>query len=171
MGLDLDVGEVLVGGETARPSIALREWVEAWEGVRLTPYRDGAGYWTVGCGHRLQDSDPRVPITQDECDALLDTDLRYYAEGVGRLIFMPLHQHQLDALTAFAMNCGLGALAGSTLRKRVNGGYFDDAAAEFGRWNIATDARTGVKGPSAGLTKRRAAERAMFADGNYACRP
>lgn len=156
----------------SRPSPELREWVKAWEGVVLAPYADGAGYWTIGCGHRLQTDDPREPITMDECDALLDVDLRYYGEGVHRLIFMPLpNQHQFDALVAFAMNCGLAALAGSTLRKRVNGGYFDQAADEFIRWNIATDARTGVKGPNPGLTKRRAAERAMFVDGDYSRRP
>ena len=170
MGLDLSA-EPLVGGDSARPSPALRDWVEAWEGVRLTPYLDVAGYWTIGCGHRLQDSDPRTPITRADCDALLEVDLRYYADGVGNLIFMPIRQCQFDALTAFAMNCGLGALARSTLRKRVNGGYFDEAADEFLRWNIATDARTGVQGPNTGLTKRRAAERAMFKFADYSRRP
>lgn len=163
--------EQLVGGDSARPSLALRDFVEAWEGVRLVPYRDGAGYWTIGCGHRMQDSDPRTPITQDECDALLDVDLRYFAEGVTKLIFMPIRQCQFDALIAFSFNVGLGALAGSTLRKRVNGGYFDQAGDEFLRWNIATNATTGRKEPSAGLTKRREAERAMFLFSDYSRRP
>jgi len=163
--------QALVGGDSARASIALRDWVEGWEGVRLMPYVDSAGYWTIGVGHRLQDSDPRVAVTQDECDALLDTDLLYYANGVGRLVIMPLPQYRFDALTAFAMNKGLGALAGSTLRKRVNGGYFTEAADEFLRWDIATDARTGAKAPNRGLAKRCAAERAIFMNADYSLRP
>jgi len=162
---------VLVGGDAARPSSALRDWIEAWEGVRLLPYIDVAGYWSVGCGHRLQDSDPRAAITQNECDALLDTDLRYFGEGVGKLIIMPLPQYRYDALTAFSYNLGLGNLAGSTLRKRVNGGYFAEAADEFLKWDLATDPRTGIKVPNPGLAKRRAAERAMFAFGIYTWRP
>jgi lysozyme len=163
--------QALVGGDSARPSIALRTWVEGWEGVRLYPYDDGSGYITIGCGHRLQDSDPRVSITQAECDALLDTDLLYYANGVGKLIIMPLPQYRFDALTAFAMNKGLGALAGSTLRRLVNVGRLTDAADEFLKWDIATDARTGAKASNPGLAKRSAAERAMFIDGNYGMRP
>lgn len=161
----------LVGGDSARPSIALRGWVEAWEGIKLVPYLDAAGFWTIGCGHRLQDTDPHVAITQPECDALLDTDLLYYANGVGKLIIMPLPQYRFDALTAFGMNKGLGALAGSTLRRLVNVGRFTEAADEFLKWDIATDARTGAKAPNPGLAKRSAAERAIFTVGDYSVRP
>jgi|SRR5579862_4861169 len=165
MDADRIADETLVGGDGARLSPELREWLEAWEGVRLTPYLDVAGYWTVGCGHKMQATDPHAPITQDECDALLDTDLIYFAEGVSRLIIMPLPQYRFDALGAFGYNVGLGALAGSTLRKRVNGGYFAEAADEFLKWDIAG----GKADPR--LLKRRQAERAMFAFGDYSQRP
>jgi len=148
------------------PSAELRQFVMAWEGCRLYPYIDQAGYGTVGFGHKLQPTDPRRSITQDEADALLDIDLLYASDGVDRLMCGAMvTQSQHDALCDFAFNVGLGNLAGSTLRKRVLGGSFDEAADEFLRWNIAG----GV--PNAGLTKRRAAERAIFCASDYSGRP
>ena len=165
MDADREADQALVGGDEARPSDALRTFVMAWEGCRLTPYLDIAGFGTIGYGHKLQPTDAHVPITQDEAVALLDTDLLYASDGVSRLIYMPIAQCQHDALTEFGFNVGLGNLAGSTLRKRVNGGYFDQAADEFARWNIAGGE------PNPNLTKRRVADRAIFVSGNYSLRP
>jgi lysozyme len=161
--------ESLVGGDEARPSSELHDFTAAWEGSRLVPYQDGAGYWTIGRGHKMQPTDPHVAITLDEQDALFVGDLLYAADGVARLIFMPLPQCKFDALVDFAFHFGLGALAGSTLRKRVNGGYFDDAAAEFGKWN--NERVNGVLVPDPGLTKRCSADRAIFASADYTGRP
>jgi lysozyme len=163
--------ESLVGGDSARPSEALYDFTAAWEGGRLVPYQDSAGFWTVGRGHKMQPTDPHVPITLAEQEALFTADMLYTAEGVARLIFMPIAQCQFDSLCDFAFNLGLGSLAGSTLRKRVNGGYFDQAADQFLVWDMARDPRTGALAPNAGLAKRRAAERAIFLDGNYGLRP
>jgi lysozyme len=165
------IAEQLVGGEEARPSDPLHDFTAAWEGSRLVPYRDSAGYWTVGRGHKMQATDPRVPITAEEQEALFVADMLYIAEGVSRLIYMPIEQCKFDALCDFAFNLGLGALAGSTLRKRVNGGYFAEAADEFERWGHIHDPITGLLVVSKGVAKRRAAERAMFVDGDYAGRP
>jgi lysozyme len=164
-----DADERLVGGDGARPSHALEQFVMGWEALRLIPYNDVAGRRTVGYGHLMQPSDPSLPITAAEAAALLVTDLRYVADGLANLIYMPIRQCQYDALTDFAFNLGLGALAGSTLRKRVNGGYFDQAADEFGRWNKASVGGQLVE--VKGLTKRRAAERAMFEFADYSGRP
>ena len=152
---------------TASP--ALEAFVKGWEQCRLTPYRDIAGKWTVGWGHLLQPSDPREPITQDEADELFHGDLLLKAEGVDLLFPEPLEQCQYDALCSFAFNVGLGALAGSTLRKRILGGYFDEAADQFLVWNKVRV--NGAYVESRGLTKRRAAERAMFINGDYSGRP
>lgn len=164
--MDADrIADRLVGGDSARPSSAIADFIKAWEKCVLRPYLDVGGRRTVGWGHLMQASDPDEPVSQDEADALFDGDLRYTAEGVARLIYMPLAQRQFDALCAFAYNVGLGNLAGSTLRKRINGGYFDEAGDEFLRWNIAGGE------VNAGLAKRRAAERAIFLDGDYSGRP
>jgi lysozyme len=62
----------------------------------------------------------------------------------------------LGALVSFAYNVGVGALGSSTLLRLLNAGDHAGAAAQFGRWNKA-----GGKA-LAGLTKRRAAEAALF---------
>lgn len=162
--------ESLAGGDGARPSDGLLAFTQGWEGCRLTPYQDGAGFWTVGFGHKMQPTDARVPVTMDEAVELLQGDLECAADSVRRLIYMPLpRQCMFDALTDFVFNLGATAFATSNLRKRVNGGYFADAADLFRPWNNVHV--NGVLVPDAGLTKRRAAERAMFLDGDYSGRP
>ena len=131
----------------------------------LTPYQDSAGFWTAGYGHKMQDGDPRVPITQDEADSLFVIDIDMTADGVARLISAPLRQWQFDALVSFSFNLGCGSLAMSTLRRLVNAGQYDKAVTEFQRWNLAA----GVASP--GITKRRLAEASMFANADYSGRP
>lgn len=161
----------LVGGATAKPSALVEAFVKGWERCVLKPYLDSGYRWTVGWGHLMQPTDDReTTITQDEADALFHCDLQYAGDGVARLIFMPLTQFQYDGLVAFAFNVGLGNLAGSTLRKRVNGGYFDEAALQFCVWDKERDS-SGAYVESKGLAKRRAAERAIFQLGDYSGRP
>ncbi len=69
---------------------------------------------------------------------------------------VPLAQHEFDALVAFAYNVGLGAFRKSTLLRLLNKGDKASAAKQFDRWNKAGGKML------AGLTRRRAAERAMF---------
>jgi lysozyme len=163
--------ESLVGGDSARPSIALHDFTADWEGSRLVPYQDIAGYWTVGRGHKMQPTDPHVPITLAEQDALFVTDMLYASEGVARLVYMPVRQCQFDALCDFAFNLGLGALAGSTLRKRVNGGYLTEAADEFAKWDKVKNPATGSLEDDPRILKRRMAERAIFVASDYSGRP
>ena len=152
------------------PSLALESFIKGWERCVLTPYRDSGGRYTVGIGHLMEVGDPRdEPITQEEADELFHGDLLLKAEGVDLLFPEPLEQCQYDALCSFAFNVGLGALAGSTLRKRILGGYLDEAADQFLVWNKVRV--NGAYVESRGLTKRRAAERAMFINGDYSGRP
>jgi lysozyme len=57
---------------------------------------------------------------------------------------------------SFTFNVGAGAEAHSTLLSYINQSNFAAAAEEFGKWNHVN----GV--PNDGLTRRRAAERALF---------
>ena len=69
---------------------------------------------------------------------------------------MPINQNQFDALVAFSYNCRFGALAKSTLLRKLNQKDYKGAANEFLKWNKA-----GGK-VLAGLTRRREAERKLF---------
>jgi lysozyme len=146
-----------------RTSPAGRAFIGRHEGLRLTAYRDAAGVWTIGYGHTAA-AGPPVPaagmsITAAEADAILGRDLARFEAAVTRLVTVPLSQARFDALVSFAFNVGEGALARSTLLKKLNGGDVRGAAAEFGRWNKAGGRVL------AGLTRRRAEERAMFETG------
>ncbi|UGA37973.1 lysozyme [Chromobacterium haemolyticum] len=131
--------------------------IQKSEGLRLKAYQDSVGVWTIGYGHTGPDVKPGMVITQAQADALLARDLERFEAGVARLVKVPLNQNQFDALVCFSFNLGLGALQGSTLLLRLlNAGDYAGAAAQFPRWNKAG----GKELP--GLTRRRAAEQAMF---------
>lgn len=112
------------------------------EGVRLKPYKDPIGLWTVGVGHLIGDG-KSLPIewfrtfTMDEVDELLKKDLAKFEKGVLRLCPNYLTQPRFDALVSFAFNVGLGNLQSSTLRQKHNRGDILGAAQEFLKWNKA----------------------------------
>ena len=147
-------------------SPAGRAFIGLHEGLRLGAYRDAVGIWTIGYGHTAMAGPPApaagMTISNSEADAILARDLLRFETGVGRLVTVPLAQHEFDALVSFAFNVGEGALGRSTLLKRLNAGDRPAAAAQFGTWNKAGGRVL------AGLTRRRAEERAMFSSGLYA---
>lgn len=94
--------------------------------------------------------------------------MRGFENVVKRLVRVELSQGQFDACVSFSYNCGEGALAGSTLLKKINASDFDGAAREFGKWVNGTV--RGVKTKLNGLVRRRASESLMFQglpDKNY----
>ena len=132
--------------------------IKTSEGFRARAYRDGSGIWTIAYGHT------QGVREGDRCDeaqgaAWLVQDVAYAEAAVRRQIAVPLSRGQFDALVSFAFNVGQGALANSTLRRKLNAGDYLDAADEFQRW--VHDA-TGAVVP--GLVTRRALERALFLD-------
>ncbi len=131
--------------------------VEQSEGVRLEAYRDAVGILTIGFGHTGPDVYAGLTITQDDAEELLRRDVRCAALGVKACVSVPLSQHQFDALVDFTFNCGIEALRTSTLLRKLNAGDYAGADAEFKKWDHAG----GKVLP--GLTKRRAAEAALFA--------
>ena len=133
-----------------------------FEGLRLEPYRDAAGYWTVGYGHLLSRDKTKgasdfSPITHKEAEALLASDLVKASNSVVNLCPVPLTEGQFSALIDFTFNLGGGNLEASTLRHLINRGEMMEATEQFGRWVYAG----GVKLP--GLIRRRAEEARLFA--------
>lgn len=140
------------------PSQACIDLVKASEGCRLTAYRDAVGIVTIGYGSTGGIKEGQT-ITQEQAEAMLVDDLDAAADGVRKLVTVPLNQGQFDALCDFVFNLGEGRLRDSTLLRLLNQGRYGEAAAQFRFWVMAGGH------PLPGLVKRRAAERAMF-EGN-----
>jgi lysozyme len=130
--------------------------IKSFEGLKLRAYLCPAKVWTIGYGSTGPHVVPGKSINEAQADELLQDDLDRFEAAVTRLVTVPLTQNQYDALVSFAFNVGISALERSTLLKRVNAKLFDQARAEFAKWN-----RAGGR-PLAGLTRRRAAEAALF---------
>ena len=125
------------------------------EGLRLSAYKCPAGIPTIGYGHTAGVKMGQV-IDKAEAESLLLGDAASFELSVLGMVKVPLSQGQFDALVSFAYNLGGGALKGSTLLRLLNAGLYADAANQFCRWNKADGKAL------AGLTIRRALERALF---------
>jgi lysozyme len=130
--------------------------VKEFEGLRLKAYKCPAAVWTIGYGHTSSAGAPIVTsdleITRDEAEEVLKRDMGQYEDGVRKLVTVGITQGQFDALVDFAYNAGVGALAKSTLLKKVNAEKFDEVPAEFMKWTKGG----GKELP--GLVRRRRAE-------------
>jgi lysozyme len=133
--------------------------LQSFEGCKLSAYRDGRGVWTIGYGHTRGVAEG-LTCLQAQADAWLAEDIAPAEQGVTRLVQVPLVQGQFDALASFAFNCGVAALAASTLLRKLNAHDYRGAADEFPRW--VHDAPGNVE---PGLVARRAKERALFLQG------
>ncbi|WP_321951863.1 lysozyme [Paraburkholderia bannensis] len=131
-----------------------------FEGCVLEAYPDPAYGWrkaTVGYGATGPSIMQGTVWTQDQADA----DLIYRMQGIGAhidaLVTVPITDEQKGALCDLAYNIGMGALGSSTLLRMLNGHNEQGAADQFLVW-ISPDHPE----VSAGLLKRRQAERALF---------
>lgn len=146
------------------PSQQIVDFVKRWESCRLRAYQDGAGVWTIGYGH-TRDVHPGDTCTQEQADEWVVDELVEYGEGLSRYITRAPRQNQFDGLLSLAYNCGIDAIGMSGVMARHNAGLFDECGERFLMWN-----RSGgvvVRG----LTKRRAAERDVYASGDYSGSP
>lgn len=139
--------------------------VKGFEGLELHAYQDSVGVWTIGYGHTAVAGPPDVyagqSITEAEAEAILRRDLEMFENGVRDLVQVSLNSNQFSALVVFSFNVGLGALADSTLLRKLNAGDYAGAANEFPRW-VKAGGRT-----LAGLVRRREAEKALFLSQDY----
>lgn len=142
------------------------ELVKRFEGLhRVQPdgtvssYRCPAGRWTIGYGS-TKGVRSGMKLTEKECEDRLVTDLKDAEAAVKRQVLVPLSQYQFDALVSFTFNLGEGNLRASTLLKKLNKGDYQAVPSEMIKWNKATV--DGVKQVLPGLTRRRAAEAALW---------
>lgn len=142
-------------------------FIAAHEGFRANVYRDAAGLETIGYGHRpIEGESFPNGIGETAARRLLAADAMRAETAVRSHAAISLSQPQFDALTSFTFNVGVGAFAGSTLLRLLNAGDVALAADQFSHWDKITVGGALVADP--GLTRRRAAERALFVDGVYA---
>lgn len=141
--------------------------IKSFEGERLKSYRDTGNIWTIGfgstynhdAGRKVQEGDI---IDKETALRWLRLDAGKFAAGVKKLVKVPINQNQLDSLTSFAYNLGLGALQNSTLLRKLNAGSpKTEVAAEFLKWNKGRNS-AGILVELPGLTRRREAEKELF---------
>lgn len=132
--------------------------LKSFESCSLKAYPDpasGGEPWTCGWGSTGDGIGPSTTWTQEEADARLDMDWGRTRSQVLDLVTVPLNDNQIDALTDFTYNEGVGNLRASTLLAHINAGI-DDVPMQFERWHYAA-------GKSMrGLLDRRKAEAALF---------
>ncbi len=134
--------------------------LKSFEKCRLTAYPDGYGIWTIGWGHTGPEVVRGLTWAQAQADNALVRDTAKATWAVNSSLdadgAAAINQNQFDALVCFTYNVGAGAEAHSTLIELINAGDLVGAANEFPKWNHA-DGQV-----SDGLTRRRAAEQALF---------
>lgn len=136
--------------------------IKLFEGLRLKPYLCSAKVPTIGHGSTFYENNKKVlmsdpAITKQRAEELLQMSADRFAAKVVNLVKKPITQNQLNALTSFAYNLGSGALASSTLLKKVNVNPNDVTIRnEFLRWNKANG--VALKG----LTNRRIKEADLY---------
>lgn len=133
--------------------------IKEFEGCKLVAYLDKLAnppVWTVGWGDTGPDVKEGTVWTQEQADRRLGLRLEELGRDVLAACVEEPNVNQLAAMASFAYNVGIGAFKKSTLLKKHNAGDFVGAANEFKRWSKAGGE------VRAGLTRRRAAEAALY---------
>lgn len=140
-----------------------KNFIKAYEKLRLDYYDDAEGYCTVGWGHLVAykscaSLSKSGGISLDEANAIFNEDVLKHEELVHSVITVPLYQHEFDALCSLAFNLGAIARKAPKLCKLINSQKYEQGAREF--LDITNG---GLKG----LVKRRRQEYDMFMEAKY----
>jgi lysozyme len=134
-----------------------------FEGYKATPYLCPAGVPTIGYGSTYYADGKKVtlqdpPMDEPTARALLMVELEHtYLPGVLRNCpILATDERKCNAVVDFVYNLGTGRLQTSTLKRKINAQDWEGAKEQLMLWN-----KGGGK-VLAGLTKRRAAECALF---------
>ena len=141
--------------------------IKSYEQLRLRAYAATAderkrGIWTIGWGRTKGVKEGDV-CTPEQAQAWFEEDVADAVKCVNDHVQITLSQPEFDALISFRFNVGEGRIdphidgfITSSLLRHLNNHEIAEAANEFPKWNkqhgVVLD----------GLTKRRAAERALF---------
>jgi lysozyme len=108
------------------------------EGIRLFPYPDTKGIWTIGIGHNMQvdpnmsgsiDQYKQTGITADQAYALFETDYNKALDNLNQSLpwTQNLDEPRQSVLIDLTFNMGIGGLLEfhNTLHSIQNGNYQD----------------------------------------------
>lgn len=126
--------------------------IEKFEGCQLKAYVCPAGVLTIGYGHTGSDVKPGMTITKEQAVELLKKDVAKFEKVVEKYnSTYKWNQNQFDALVSFAFNIG-------NIDQLTNNGKrsIAEISAKITAYNKAGGRVL------TGLTKRRAAEKALF---------
>ena len=130
--------------------------IRTFEGYSPFVYKDSGGLPTIGYGHLVIKGEKfPEPFLPDQANEQLMKDAKKVA-GVNQHVKVKLKQSQADPTISFTYNVGVGALAGSTLLKKINSEKHSEVPPEFLKW-------VKVKGKIIqGLVNRRTAEAELY---------
>lgn len=123
------------------------KFISVHEGIRLQPYKDPVGLWTIGIGHLITPPENktglinirgqyykwRLGLSDKQVFWLLEQDVEKAEDVINTVVKAPLTQNQFDALVSFVFNVGGGAFINSTLLKKLNAKN-NTVKQEFGKW-------------------------------------
>lgn len=133
-------------------------YIAGFEGKENKPYLDAVGIPTYCHGITTNVDMGRI-YTDAECYYLLDKEVSKVARAVDRLFTYPMADKTKASVISLTYNIGEGALAKSTLRRKMNAGDVRGACEEMRRWVYAGGRKL------RGLVNRREAERKLCLEG------
>ena len=133
------------------------DFIETWEGCRLTAYKCPAGIWTIGVGH-TKDVTEHDEITYEQSREMLREDIEEVKRGLAPFVNVHVTEGQFVALVSLAFNVGVSYVVHQCprLMRALNAGDCEACANEF----LDIVKANGVTLP--GLVKRRREEAKLF---------
>ena len=133
------------------------DFVESWEGCRLTAYKCPAGVWTIGVGH-TQDVTEHDEITYEQSREMLREDIEEVKRGLAPFVNVHVTEGQFVALVSLAFNVGVSYVVHQCprLMRSLNAGDVEQAAHQF----LDITKAGGKELP--GLVRRRKSEAKLF---------
>lgn len=146
-------------------SDSLVEFIKSYEGFFPNKYICPAGVPTIGYGTTEKKYVNLGTCTKEQATTWLKEEIESMAKQLKADLDsknIKLKQNEFDSLCSFAYNCGVSALLGATLYKRICSGVRDCSLKDnFTAWSYAN----GVK--LQGLYNRRIGEYNIFIYANY----
>ena len=135
--------------------------VKEYEGLRLVAYQDTSLIWTIGYGTTAAAGLGIIPrkgmtITQDQAEYYLRLGMEKFALLIRPMIKVRVTDNEFGACLSLAYNIGPRGFSKSSVLRFLNLDNRPVAAAKFALWNKDEGKVL------AGLTRRRAAEAALF---------